>query len=116
MLRSLDVELRFAGNGLEALAEWESYRPDLIFMDISMPGMDGREATRAIRESEAARGLKPVPIIALTAHAMEGDEEGIPASGMDRYLTKPLRKSEISAAVLAFAAETCRPPERGGQG
>lgn len=116
MLRSLDIELRFAGNGLEALAEWESYKPDLIFMDISMPVMDGREATRAIRESEAARGLKPVPIIALTAHAMEGDEEGILASGMDRYLTKPLRKSEISAAVLAFAAEACRPPERGGQG
>ena len=116
MLRCLDVELRFAGNGHEALAEWESYKPDLIFMDISMPGMDGHEATWAIRESEAARGLKRVPIIALTAHAMEGDEGGILASGMDRYLTKPLRKSEISAAVLAFAAEACRPPESGGQG
>ncbi|WP_232831563.1 hybrid sensor histidine kinase/response regulator [Pseudogemmobacter bohemicus] len=113
MLRSLDIELRFAGNGHEALAEWESYQPDLIFMDVSMPGMDGREATRAIRASEAARGLKPVPIIALTAHAMEGDEEGILASGMDRYLTKPLRKSEISAVVMEFAAEGCRPPETG---
>nr|WP_283258456.1 response regulator [Pseudomonas sp. GX19020] len=116
MLRPLDVELRFAGNGHEALAEWESYRPDLIFMDISMPGMDGHEATRAIRESEAARGLRPVPIIALTAPAMEGDEEGILPSGMDSYLTKPLRRSEISAAVLAFGPEACRPPESGGQG
>ena len=111
MLRSLDIELKFAGNGHEALAAWEAFRPDLIFMDISMPGMDGREATRAIRATEAAKGLAPVPIIALTAHAMEGDSEGILAAGMDRYLTKPLRKSEICSAVAAFPAQGCRPPD-----
>ena len=111
MVRMLDIELRFAGNGHEALAEWREFRPDLIFMDISMPGMDGKQATLAIRAEEAAKGLPRTPIVALTAHAMEGDSAGFLAAGMDRYLTKPLRKSEICETVGEMQPQDCRPPD-----
>ena len=75
MVRDVDIDLTFAGNGREAVELWQGWQPDLIFMDISMPEMDGREAARAIRSAEAGRGGH-VPIVALTAHAMEGDAEG----------------------------------------
>ncbi|MFE3838052.1 response regulator [Pseudogemmobacter sonorensis] len=109
MLRDLDLDLAFASNGREALALWESFAPDLIFMDISMPEMDGKEAARRIRAAESERagpeagGGRPVPIIALTAHAMEGDAEAILAAGIDLYMTKPLRK----AAILKALADHC---------
>lgn len=98
MVKALDIDLAFAGNGREALELYSSFAPDLVFMDISMPEMDGKEATRAIRALEAQTGAH-VPIYALTAHAMEGDKEEIMAAGMDQYLTKPLRKAEIYAAI-----------------
>lgn len=100
MVRDLPIDLVFAQNGREAVALWREWRPDLVFMDISMPEMDGREATRAIRAEEAGRGH--VPILALTAHAMEGDGEGILAAGLDRHLTKPLRKPVIVGALAEF--------------
>ncbi len=59
-------------------------------MDIQMPGMNGMEATRVIRESEEDDGKSRIPIIALTAHAMKGDRETFLAAGMDGYLSKPL--------------------------
>ena len=108
MVRDVDIELTFAGNGREAVELWQSWRPDMIFMDISMPEMDGREATRAIRAAEAGRGTH-VPIVALTAHAMDGDAEGILAAGIDRYLTKPLRKSAICGAIVEFCPPEARP-------
>ena len=80
---------------------------DLIFMDISMPEMDGKDAARAIRTAEA-RGVH-VPIVAMTAHAMEGDAEGILAAGIDRYLTKPLRRAAINAALAEFCPAEARP-------
>lgn len=94
MVKTLDLDLRFANNGREAVAAFEEFAPDLIFMDVSMPEMDGKEATRAIRALEAERGGH-VPICALTAHAMDGDGDEIMSSGMDHYLTKPLRKAAI---------------------
>ncbi|TKA93931.1 response regulator, partial [Cereibacter changlensis] len=103
MLRDLPIEITFAANGAEAVALYRSLAPDLIFMDISMPEMDGREAARAIRRLEAGRTR--VPIVALTAHAMEGDAEGILAAGIDRYLTKPLRKSAILEALTLYRPE-----------
>ena len=68
-------------------------------MDISMPKMDGKQATQAIRELEKENGRK-VQIVALTAHAMDGDSEGILAAGLDDYLTKPLRKSLIHERIM----------------
>ena len=105
MVRDLDVTVDFAANGHEAVELYRQTRPDLIFMDISMPGMDGKEATREIRRIAATEGHGHTPIVALTAHAMAGDENGILAAGLDRYLTKPLRKGPIRQVI-----EEYRPP------
>ncbi|MGJ8626897.1 MAG: response regulator [Sulfitobacter sp.] len=109
MIKDLDVDLTFAGNGEEAVELFQSLNPDIIFMDISMPKMDGKEATRAIRTLEENAGGH-VPIVALTAHAMEGDDAGILAAGLDHYLTKPLRKPEIIAQIEAAHSAGILPP------
>lgn len=106
MVKSLDIDLEFAVNGLEAVEKYQSFQPDLIFMDISMPKMDGKEATQKIRAIEQDRH---VPIVALTAHAMSGDEDEILASGLDRYLTKPLRKDAIFDVISSYAPKGCYP-------
>ncbi|MEM7296075.1 MAG: response regulator, partial [Pseudomonadota bacterium] len=77
--------------------------------DISMPTMDGKEATRRIRDLEASGGSH-VPICAMTAHAMAGDAEEILSHGLDHYLTKPLKKAEITDMVLRHAPGEARPP------
>jgi two-component system, cell cycle response regulator DivK len=76
-----------ASNGQEALAMIESEPPDLIFMDLKMPVMDGWEATRRIRALDIGRAI---PIIALTAQAMAGDEQKALAAGCDDYVAKPI--------------------------
>ncbi|HMC54849.1 MAG TPA: response regulator [Gemmatimonadaceae bacterium] len=74
-------------NGAEALAGITSRRPDLVLLDISLPGMDGTEILSRIRRDAQLRGL---PVIALTAHAMAGDREKFLAAGFDDYITKPI--------------------------
>ncbi len=110
MVKTLNIELIFANNGLEAVDAYQSFDPDLVFMDISMPKMDGKEATGEIRKIEATTG-KHVPIVALTAHAMAGDSEGILAAGLDHYLTKPLRKGLIHERIAIHCPETVQPLE-----
>ncbi len=107
MVKDLGIELVFANNGREAVELWQSFCPDMIFMDISMPEMDGREAARAIRTTEAGRAH--IPIVALTAHAMDGDSEGILAAGIDRYMTKPLRKAAIIDTLTEFCPVGAHP-------
>ncbi|ETX27677.1 PAS-domain containing protein [Roseivivax isoporae] len=104
MVAGRRLDLRFAANGIEAVEAFRTRRPDLVFMDISMPQMDGKEATRRIRALE--HGRPPVPIIAVTAHALEGDRDAILAAGLDGYLTKPLRKD----ALLAVLDRYCTAP------
>ena len=94
MLKDLEIDLQFANNGLEAVEEFQSFVPDVILMDISMPKMDGKEASREIRKIEASKGGH-VPIIAVTAHAMAGDDDEILAAGIDDYMTKPIRKATL---------------------
>ena len=106
MVREANIELIFANNGREAVAAFQSFHPDLIFMDISMPEMDGRDATRAIRALENG---SHVTIIALTAHAMDGDEASILAAGLDRYMTKPLRKALILDTLAGLCPEHAFP-------
>jgi CheY-like chemotaxis protein len=101
----MDIDLRFADNGRIAVEMFQDFQPDLIFMDISMPEMDGKEAARSIR----ALGSR-VPIVALTAHAMEGDADAILAAGIDRYLTKPLRKTAIEGALGEYCPTEARSP------
>ncbi len=103
LVKACDIDLTFANDGAEALATFETLRPDLVFMDISMPGMDGKEATRRIRSLEAENGWPRTRIVALTAHAMDGDAEEILGHGLDAHLTKPFRKP----AILAEIANTC---------
>ncbi|MDZ4087073.1 MAG: response regulator [Tabrizicola sp.] len=105
MVRDMDIELRFADNGRIAVEMFQDFQPDLIFMDISMPEMDGKEAARTLRAMGAT-----VPIVALTAHAMEGDADAILAAGIDRYLTKPLRKTAIEGALGEHCPPEARPP------
>lgn len=91
--RIADFEIVEASNGQEALDIVQGDNPpDLIFMDLKMPVMDGWEATRRIRELE--RGKK-IPIIALTAQAMAGDEEKALAAGCDDYLAKPIVDPDV---------------------
>ncbi|MGY9048055.1 MAG: response regulator [Rhodobacterales bacterium] len=107
MVAALDLDLVFAKNGFEAVEAFRARRPDIIFMDISMPGMDGKQATREIR---ACEGEGPhVPIVAVTAHAMAGDREGILEAGLDDYLTKPLRKAEL---IAKFEAHVGAPADK----
>ncbi|MFU8862590.1 MAG: response regulator [Rhodobacterales bacterium] len=101
MVQHLNIELRFAGNGAEAVAICPAFQPDLVFMDISMPEMDGKEATRVLRDAEKAQARAPVPIIAMTAHAMAGDREVILSCGLDEVLTKPLRKADLIDRIVA---------------
>lgn len=79
-----------------ALARAES--PDLILMDIQLPGMDGLEATMLLKRDEATRAI---PVIALTALAMKGDEERIRAAGCDGYIGKPMRYKEFLASIAS---------------
>ncbi len=105
LLNKIDCEIEIANNGLEAIEMATSKRYDAIFMDCQMPEMGGLEATGKIREIEQSQGLpgnenrKRIPIIAITAGAMEGDREICVQSGMDDYLTKPLKVTELKSAV-----------------
>ncbi len=108
MISKLNVDLEFANNGEEAVTLFQTFAPDLIFMDISMPKMDGKEATAAIRAMETENHT---PIVALTAHAMDGDDADILAAGLDRYLTKPLRKPLIVDEIEAAHTEEMLPLE-----
>ncbi len=87
-----------ASNGKKALAALEQQQYDLILMDIQMPEMNGWEATRAIREKEKISG-QHIQVVAMTAHAMKGDEERCIAAGMDSYLPKPIRTQDLLAVL-----------------
>ena len=96
-----------AENGHQAVAAAERHAFDLVLMDVQMPEMGGLEATQAIREKEKSSGAH-VPILAMTAHAMEGDRERCLAAGMDGYLSKPIEPRAFLQAVetLAIPAAT----------
>ncbi len=107
MTRGLRIELLFVSDGAEVIRAFGAFRPDLIFMDISMPKMDGKQAAEEIRRQEIGTG-RHVPIVALTAHAMAGDDRGIMAAGLDHYLTKPLNKPLIHGMIARYApADAC---------
>jgi len=100
LVGKLNVDLEFAEDGAEAVEKWQSFQPDMIFMDISMPIMDGKQATRKIRALETEKGHH-TPIIALTADAIDGDDTEVLDAGLDHYLTKPLRKAKIFEQIKA---------------
>jgi CheY-like chemotaxis protein len=85
-----------AVNGQEGVSIAEKEKPDLILMDLSLPVMDGWEATRILKANSE---LHSVPVIALTAHAMKGDEKKALAAGCDDYLAKPLDEDELLSKI-----------------
>jgi len=94
MLEKRGHRVVVAANGLQALEALDKDAFDLVLMDVQMPEMGGMEATAKIREKETLTG-KHQPVIALTAHAMKGDQERCLTAGMDGYLAKPIRPQEL---------------------
>jgi len=94
-----DYDMVIAENGEEALTVTERERPDLILMDLGMPVMDGWEATRKIKANDS---LKHIPIIAVTSHAMVGDEIDARKAGCDDYLPKPIDEDALLQKIKTF--------------
>lgn len=109
MIKALDLDLTMVANGREALEAYERERPDILFTDISMPEMDGLALTREIRRQEGGPGDPRLPIVAMTAHAMDDHEAEIVAAGVDHYLTKPLKKDMIIERIVALAPPDVAP-------
>ncbi|NNF97901.1 MAG: GAF domain-containing protein [Desulfobacteraceae bacterium] len=100
MLTALNIHIKPVSNGAEALKAIENGVFDIILMDIQMPEMDGYEATRLLQKIfRDDRGHRPIPIIAMTAHAMKGDREKCLATGMDDYMTKPISMKILHTAL-----------------
>ena len=103
MLESFGLQVDVAGDGMAAVAATAQTRYDLVLMDCQMPGIDGFAATAAIRERE--RAAEHCIIVALTAHAMQGDRERCLAAGMDDYITKPIDREQLIAVLARWIAQ-----------
>lgn len=112
MLGTGNYTVDSAASGLEALDALKDVHYDLVLMDVSMPNMDGFEATRAIRAMDGP--MSRVPIVAMTAHAMVGDRERCLASGMDDYLPKPVSRADLLAKVEHFVSNGRNPESVAG--
>ena len=104
MLKPTQAQVSFVENGVDALKAFQHNSYDVIFMDMSMPEMDGIEATRLIREVEEKEGMPRCPIVALTANAMPADREKCLKAGMDDFLSKPIKKAQLISSVHKWAS------------
>ena len=102
LLRAHGYETLPMRHGHEALETLKSRRPDLIIMDIQLPEISGLEVTRIIKQDE---GLRDIPVIAVTAFAMKGDEERIRQGGCEGYLSKPISVVSFLQTVKSFLGE-----------
>jgi len=103
LLRLMGTEVRTVNDGLGAVAEAEAFRPHMVFLDIGMPGLNGHDAARRIREQEWGRGMV---LAALTGWGDEDDKRRATEAGFNRHFTKPVNHDDIERFVLEF-----RPPE-----
>ena len=110
LLRAHGYEVREATTALEALEMLERERPDLIVMDIQLPGMDGLEVTRKIKAQPATADI---PVIAVTSYAMKGDREKALAAGCVGYVTKPIDKNIFIQEVAARLGAKSKIEDRG---
>ncbi|MEM5473803.1 PAS-domain containing protein [Hoeflea sp. AS60] len=100
ILDELGLHYQIVDNGGSAFDIWKSHRPALVLMDVSMPVMNGHQATQAIRKAEAEDpGLGHTPIVGVTAHALTGDKERCLEAGMDDYLSKPISPEKLEAKI-----------------
>jgi CheY-like chemotaxis protein len=104
ILSGLGLSYRIAGNGRTAVEMHRALKPKLILMDVSMPELNGFEATQAIRAAEAATGVH-TPIVGVTAHALKGDSAKCIEAGMDDYLPKPVSPDRLGAKIGAWLGE-----------
>jgi len=105
-LEHLGYKVDVAATGAEALRAMESARYDVVLMDVRMPGMDGYETTAEIRRREGSRSH--TPIIAMTAHALQGDRDRCIAVGMDDYVSKPIDVDELAGKIERWAGRPDR--------
>jgi CheY-like chemotaxis protein len=103
LLEKLGCDVMTANDGEAASSLWQWHPFDLIFMDCVMPRVDGFEATRRLREWEATRKRPRVPVVALTASAMEEDEERCRRAGMDSFVAKPVNIEMLRAVLEQYA-------------
>lgn len=106
ILAARGYEVLEADDGLTGVEMAREQRPDLILMDISLPGIDGVEATQRIK---AYPETSQIPVIALTANAMRGDRERFIAAGCDDYLPKPISTTELLEMVQKYLSQTVTP-------
>ena len=99
MLEKMGYRTHAVANGAEAIAALKAFSYDLVIMDCQMPKLDGYETTRQIRDPESTVRNRRIPIIALTAHAMKGDQERCINAGMDDYLAKPVKPDELERVL-----------------
>ena len=105
LLRSHGYQVREASTGAAAFEMVENERPDLIVMDIQLPGMDGLEITRKLKEQPATAAI---PVIAVTSFAMKGDQEKALAAGCAGYVTKPIDKTTFIQEVAAHVGNKAK--------
>ncbi|AYC32147.1 response regulator [Pseudomonas cavernae] len=108
LLEDMGAEVCAVDSGYAALERVQQQRFDLIFMDVQMPGLDGRQTTEAIRQWESQRDGGALPIIALTAHALANEKRALLQAGMDDYLTKPISERQLAQVVLKWTGLALR--------
>jgi len=105
ILKGIGLEVDVANNGLEGFEKRKNGTYNLVFMDIQMPIMDGVEATHAILEYEEDENQPHIPIVALTANALQGDRERFLAEGLDEYISKPIKMTELLYILNKFISD-----------
>ena len=110
MMRRFGCEVSVAANGRDAVEAFDAARFDIVLMDVSMPVMDGYQATRAIRAIERRKGLAPTPILGLSAHAMSEHRNRATAADMTDFLTKPISTEALHGALARHAGAAASAP------
>ncbi len=117
LLEGMGAEVLAVDNGYGAVQAVQDEPFDLVLMDVQMPGMDGRACTEQIRQWESSQSGPPLPIVALTAHAMANEKRALLHSGMDDYLTKPISERQLAQVVMKWTGLSlgAPPPERASE-
>ena len=116
MLKKLGFRTDVVANGLEAVKALQTVPYDLVLMDCQMPEMDGFEATRAIRQKESAASNPCIPIIAMTASAMQADRKKCLQAGMNDFIAKPVQSEELAVMLARWLAISRQEPGEDGKG
>ncbi|HDS1737527.1 response regulator [Pseudomonas hunanensis] len=112
LLEGLGAEVLAVDNGYSAVEAVQDEPFDLVLMDVQMPGMDGRACTEQIRQWESSQSGNPLPIVALTAHAMANEKRALLHSGMDDYLTKPISERQLAQVVMKWTGLNLGTPQQ----